>query len=438
MFSKTDCPDNTKRVLVVGAGISGLTAAQELRKEGFSVLVLEARDRIGGRILTDTSWNTPIELGASWIHQSQNNPIKELCLKKGIHTQISNYQNALIYNEEGNVLSAEATKAFWQEKEKFESQMDKHSLSSKKASARTSYKKIVSSSLESPYKLAAAQWSLRWEYEIENASDAYDLSSKYSTAEQLFKGSDETLPFGFSQVIKSLSENLHIQLNNIVTKVDYEKKGIHISTSQGEYFADYALITLPLGVLKAETVSFSPPLPKEKRDAIQRLKTGTLAKIFLQFPYRFWPSDVEFFYAISTEGNKRIFPLWFNSHRKQDIAILQSQVPGSFAKAIEHMPKEEAEKYAMKSLHRIFGKNIPKPCKIMLTNWSKDPFAEGSFSYVPVDASIDDFSLVETPVADRLFFGGDACMKNDSATVHSAYLSGIREALAIVEKASQR
>lgn len=199
-----------------------------------------------------------------------------------------------------------------------------------------------------------------------------------------------------------------------------------MESRRGTFSADKAIVTLPLGVLKKGLVRFDPPLPERKTAAIERLGMGTLDMVALAFPEPFWPHDHDFIAGYPAEGD--IFPRFFDRFRKTGRPILVASVGGRGAEALESLSDGEVEAAAMRPLRRLFGGAIPSPVSMRRTAWASDPFTSGSYSHIPVGASPADYDALAEPVEDVLFFAGEATNREHPATVHGAYLSGLREA----------
>ncbi|GJP85143.1 hypothetical protein CLOP_g15237 [Closterium sp. NIES-67] len=199
---------------------------------------------------------------------------------------------------------------------------------------------------------------------------------------------------------------------------------VHVRTASGEVFpCDAALITVPLGCLKAKAVAFSPALPAWKARAIERLGFGTINKVILEFDRAFWDPHVDYFGAVgqpqpAQRGNCFLF---WNLQRTCGAPVLAALVR-----------KERVVQHALNVLKTIFGRrNVPKPKAAAVTFWGSDPFSLGAYSYVPVGASGRDYDLLARPVQARLFFAGEATSREHPDTVGGAMLSGRREAVRI-------
>jgi monoamine oxidase len=200
---------------------------------------------------------------------------------------------------------------------------------------------------------------------------------------------------------------------------------VTLETNKGKLQGDLALVTLPLGVLKAGSVTFTPALPRRKMKAIERLGMEVANKVVLRFPRVFWPKAEFLGYTSDTLGQ---FVEWTNLARHTGAAILSIWTNGDYARHLEKQKDAEIEAEAMKVIVKIFGRAAQTPVGRLVTRWGSDPEAGGSYSNLPVGSLRADFDALAEPVGERLFFAGEATHRQRHASVHGAYLSGLREA----------
>ena len=401
-----------ERVVVIGAGMAGLAAARRLADAGMDVTVVEARDRIGGRTWTNTSLGVPIDLGGAWIHGPENNPLTQLADEVGARRVETDFDRPVVY-QDGRELSSDVvqnTLNRWQEITKALAPLSEEA--GEDESVATGLAEVAD--MNDPL----IQWAVASEIVGEYAADPDELSLKWLGNEGEFGGGDVILPGGYTQLTQHLARGLKIRLSTEVSRVMHGGSGVRIETSQGVVEADRAIVTIPLGVLKAGTIAFEPPLPDEKQAAIERLGFGLLDKVVLKFDQPFWPdADV-----IGLVGSEQPVSMLINGETFADAPLLVGLRGGSDARARESLSDQDAVSQVVTAL------NAPNPTGSLVTRWAEDPYARGSYSFVAVGSSPDDMEALGEPVGDRLLFAGEATNPEFFATVHGAYLSGVREA----------
>ena len=333
-------------VMVVGAGVAGLAAARILSDEGVDVQVVEARERIRGRLHTDTSLGVPLDLGASWIHGVSGNPLSEIVNELGIATAPTDYENVVIYDEEGERVSPVqllelAGVAFGL-------------LDAQNGDGQTSIEDILAPVLEQldPSERRLADWAIASQLESDLAADVGEIAaSAYEEGLEL-GGGDAVFPGGYSQILEALTPGLEIRTGAPVSAVDY-RDGVTVSLHGEALQAGRVLITVPLGVLRDGAVAFHPPLPEANREAISRLRMGLLDKVYLRFPEVFWDADADAIGYASAERGEWVS--WLNMARYTGEPVLVAFNSASVARRFEQRSDEELVAEALGVLERIYG-----------------------------------------------------------------------------------
>ncbi|XP_022759701.1 lysine-specific histone demethylase 1 homolog 3-like isoform X2 [Durio zibethinus] len=492
-----------KEIIVVGAGPAGLTAAHHLQRQGFSVVVLEARNRIGGRVYTDcSSLSVPVDLGASIVTgveadvstNRRPDPSSLVCAQLGLELTVLNSScplydiitgqkvpvdlddaleaeyNALLDDmvfllaqkgekamrmslEDGleYALKRHRMAEIGADIEETESHSSMDALYDSKASnviGKIPEEKFSEEEILSPLERRVMNWHYA-HLEYGCAASLKEVSLPHWNQDDVyggFGGAHCMIKGGYSTVVESLGEGLFIHLNHVVTNISYSLKDsgiddsqnrqVKVSTSNGsEFSGDAVLITVPLGCLKVGAIKFSPPLPQWKHSSIQRLGFGVLNKVVLEFPEVFWDDTVDYFGVTAEETNSRghCFMFW-NVRKTVGAPVLIAVVAGKAAIDGQSMSSSDHVNHAVIVLRKLFGEaSVPDPIASVVTDWGRDPFSYGAYSYVAIGASGEDYDMLGRPVENCLFFAGEATCKEHPDTVGGAMLSGLREAVRLID-----
>jgi len=419
-------------VIVVGAGVSGLAAARQLADEEWNVLVLEARDRVGGRVWSNRIWpGVALDMGAGWLEGSEDNPITEIVEEAEIDSIVYNEDNDYLYKSDGTEVSDEEIDDQEESYEKLMKEVDAIRRAKKKKSEPDVPLQTVIDQVLKGWNLTSAQrqvidYSVTTTIESDYAADSTELSCYYWDYGDGFDGDDYIFPEGYDQVPKALAEELDVRLEHVVKKVEYSDDGVRIVTSKGTFEADYAIITVPLGVLKKGTIEFQPPLPAAKQKAIDRLGMGLLNRVYLRFPKVFWEKESHGFGIIPKERDEWTEYVNFYPFVKEPILLCFNS--GKYAREVEALSDQETVAKMMQTLRGVFGKGIPEPSDALITRWSKDPYTFGSYSYMSVGSTPDDVVALAESIDDVVFFAGEATNEDYAGSVHGAILAGRRAA----------
>ena len=427
-------PDsNAEHILIVGAGMAGLAAAQKLRQAGLRVTILEGRDRIGGRVWTDRSWEgIPLDLGASWIHGVNGNPMTKLAEEVGVETARTDYDNHWIYDRFGNELDdvgyselEEMAEGFTEYVEAVRDELDVDTGLQTAVSTAIAAEELDSEAI------IKANYVVNATIEHEYAADSKNLSLFYFDAQGEYGGHDVLFPNGYGELADALAQGLAIELGQIVEQISYNDDGVTIRTNQGKFSGNRVIVTVPLGVLKKGVITFSPALPDWKMAAIRNLDMGVLNKTYLRFPTAFWDTEADLIGHISERKGE--WTEFVNFYKYTEQPVLLGFNAGEYGRFIEDLPDEQIVAGMMQVLRTIYGENIPNPEAHVITRWLQDPFAYGSYSHTPPGGSPDDIDTLAEAVSETLFFAGEATHREHPSTVHGAFLSGERAAAEILD-----
>jgi monoamine oxidase len=425
-------PGKSAHVIVIGAGIAGLAAARDLQGAGHSVTVLEARDRIGGRVWTDRSRpDEPVDLGAAWIHGTDGNPITQLAADSDADTIPTDSDSWWTWDTDGRILTTEEEVALWAAFDALLEQLDvlrerRIAMGKEDIPLAAAVDEILQEQAITDEDLRRLRLAVNASIEQGFAADAEELSLYYWDWGPSFEGPNVVFPKGYDRVAATLASQLDVRTGHVALQIRHDGAGVTVLTNQGDFEGDYAVVTLPLGVLKAAAVRFEPPLPAAKQGAIDRLGMGVLNKVVLRFPQAFW-SDAGVLYLGYIAEDTGAWSTNMSFHEVDGRPTLVCFSSASHARDLEDMSDDAIVAAAMDVLRTMFGANIPEPESWLITRWSRDPYARGSYSYVPPGASPDDYDELAKP-AGRIHFAGEATHKGYASTVHGAYLSGVRAA----------
>lgn len=402
------------RVLVVGAGISGLAAASQLRKQGHEVVVVEARDRIGGRIWTDRTLGVPVDLGASWIHGPQGNPLTGLARQAGVATAVTPDDEVTVWGPGGPVAArdlVDAESSYW---DLLEAAQELAWELDSDINLSQAVRRAQPGAWDDPLH----RYFLKAYTEFEVGASADRISARSWDDDEAFEGADVVLPGGYDALIRLLAEGLDIRLNEPVLTIRHGARGAAVETEKGSREADHVVVTLPLGVLQSSSIRFVPTLTNL---ALNLVSMGVVNKVALLWDEPFWSGEQYFGF---TQGE---FPYYLNASRFAGAPMLMTFALGAVAEPCEAWSESELRERALAPLRSVWPQ-APYPKAVLRTRWRDDPFARGAYSYAGIGVTAEDFAALGRPVGDSLLFAGEHTHPQYRASVHGAYLSGLREA----------
>ncbi|XP_004229651.1 polyamine oxidase 1 [Solanum lycopersicum] len=429
-------------VIIVGAGISGLTAAKVLSENGVDdVVILEAADKIGGRIRKEEFGGVAAELGAGWIAGvggKQSNPVWELALQSNLRTCFSDYSNARynIYDHSGKIfpsgIAADSyKKAVDSAIQKLRSQEGNHNEDTDDAAETPSTPKT-------PIELAID--FILHDFEM---AEVEPISTYVDFGEREFLVADER---GYEHLLYKMAENFlftcegkimdsRLKLNTVVREVQHSRNGVLVTTEDGSlYEANYVILSVSIGVLQSDLISFSPSLPRWKMEAVRNLDVMVYTKIFLKFPNKFWPCEPEkefFIYAHERRGYYTFWQHMENAYPGSNMLVVT--LTNGESKRVEAQSDQDTLREAMEVLRNMFGPDIPDATDILVPRWWNNRFQRGSYSNYPIYANHQLVHDIKEPVG-RIFFTGEHTSEKFSGYVHGGYLSGIDTSNALLEK----
>jgi monoamine oxidase len=405
-----------KSVLIIGGGIAGLSAANELLKNGCIVTVLEAKKRFGGRVHTIRQGKLPIELGAEFVH-GKSKPLLNAIREASLSLHDVPDSNQLFENGKlkPTRIWDKVSEVMNQISPRGKDRSFKEFLDRQQYDERT--RKLMKAFVEG---FDAAR--------TERIS-AQSLLAAERASEQMSGDAQARVNDGYSALVEYFENEIRSRGGTLVTdalarRVRWKTGAVEISVHRaggGEMFpAEAALITLPLGVWKAREVLFEPPLPK-KQSAADAMQFGNVVKITLVFRKPWWPKANFGFIQAPEEP----IPVWWSDPRGP---IITGWTGGPKVDLLPAQSPARLETLALATLQKIFG--VPSLRKKLVAshsyNWAEDPHVRGAYSYIPVDG-LDLPRALARPVKGTLFFAGEAtALDAQMGTVFGALESGLR------------
>jgi monoamine oxidase len=427
-------------VVIIGAGVSGLAAARVLREHGVRVSLIEARDRIGGRVFThrDSRSAAPIELGAEFVHGSAPE-VTTLAREAGL--VVVDIPNTRWEHRGRNRVPS---KDFWKRLDHIMGRM-----SASRTPDRSFHEFLESAPGGRRF---ARDRALAREF-VENfhAADALRISER-ALAKGGSPAGDEAeqrtgrVIDGYDRVTAWLARKPHdaVHLCTVAKHIEWEPGAVHVRASRRDFSARAAIITLPVGVLQARAgdrgaVSIRPSIPRID-ESLSLLATGAVTRVVLLFREEFWRSG-KLAGMSFLQGTDPDFPVFWTAAPAR-VPLLVAWAGGRRGAALALLDEAERCERAIVSAARQFGIPRAQVSSLLVEawthDWEGDPFSRGAYSYPLVGGSKAGETLAR-PVRGTLYFAGEATVREaDSGTVHGAIRSGRRAAAQLLRHLGAR
>ena len=402
-----------------------MAAARVAVASGRSCAVLEARDRIGGRIWTSTSWpDLPVDLGASWIHGSDGNPIYDEANRFGLDTTVFDVGSSdgsgsyVLYAANGIRL----------DEDPIERRVDAVIRGLERFAETGEAGRIaMRAGLDGlPPRLRDLARQPEVAASLADYAGDYGATTEYLalsalSEEDSFSGEQRVFPAGYGQLTERLAEGLPVRMGTPVTGISLPAGGpVLVAAGAEQWRATKVIVTVSLGVLKSGAIRFDPPLPGPHLRAIGALGMGRFEKLILRFPEVFW-DDVDQIQLLGQPGTP--FTGWYNLHRVTGQPALMALNGGAAATAAA-LPLGQQTAAAADLLARIYPRGFQPPLAAQASNWWADEFSRGSYSFTAAGSGTADRVALAEPIDGRLWLAGEAQDPTRHSTVHGAFASG--------------
>jgi len=402
----------TPEVVVIGAGAAGLAAARALQALDREVLVLEAKDRFGGRAFTSVhEFGVPFDHGCHWLHSGSLNPFAVLADSVGFRYRRRPVPRRLHLGSR------------W---------ADRAELRRWHGYARRQWRRIAALARDSG-DVATGQalqpdptWRIAFERWFAMLSAAEPADS--SALDQLdYRDSGENWPVreGFGTLISRLADGVPVRLNCTAEQIRRRGEGVEVISAQGRIGAAVAIVTVPAGVLAAGRPGFDPSLPPDRLAAAANVRAGAAEKIAFGFDRNIFGQESPFS-AMSLAAGRgmlgfQIRPWGWN------MAI--GFAGGALARELAALSDDDAAALALGQLSDMFGSTVRRHVTATVrTCWQRDPYILGGYSTAR-PGLVRQRELLARPWAERILFAGEATSPDFFSTAHGAYLSGLRAAV---------
>jgi monoamine oxidase len=409
-------------VAVIGAGAAGIGATRRLVEAGgVSVLALEARGRVGGRVHTIAPAGFALDRGAEWLHSADRNPLSPIAQRLGfsVHRRPPEWTSRLSRSGE-----LPATEADW--------------LATREQQGRARRK--AASEPEDRSLASVLPPGGRWNQLLDatstwgNGAELDRVSVKdYVRYDDNSTNTNWRLGEGYGRLFEKLAEGLPVVLEAPVSRIDHGGRQIRIETARGTVRAARVIVTVPTSILTAEAIRIDPPLP-QKLEAAAGLPLGVDNKLFIALDGKWAEFNQDGFLVGSTTRRETM------SYQLRPLGrpVVYCFFGGRFAAAMEREGEPAMFAFAAEELANILGSDIRNHiAPLAATAWLQDPWSRGSYSYA-MPGHAGDRAILAAPVDDRLLFAGEATSPNFFSTAHGAYMTGLTAADAALASVRQR
>ncbi len=402
-------------VIVVGAGAAGIGAARRLMAGGLDIVVLEARDRLGGRAWTEpTALGIPVDVGCEWLHSAESNPWVGIARTLGfaIDETLPDWGQRVTWHR-----GAAAQEDWIAAREAFDARC---------AAAAAGSDDVAEAALLEP----GGRWNgllgaiSTWANGIELERVSVKDHDRYENSQLNWR-----VPRGYGTLLQAYGAPMPVRLGTTVERIDHRDRSITVGTDRGELRAHAVIVTVSTNLLANEAIRFTPPLP-DKTAAAAGLPLGIADKLYLavEGPLDALPQDrhlIGMTDRTATAGYQI---------RPHGWPMISAYFGGMLAAGLEREGPEAMVDFALGELVGLFGTDMRKRLRPLAHSaWMRDELARGSYSCA-LPGHADDRAVLAAPVDDRLFFAGEACSINFFGTAHGAYITAVAAAEMVIAR----
>jgi monoamine oxidase len=402
-------PGSDWDIVIVGAGAAAIAAGQRLQEAGARFLLVEARDRLGGRALTrPTERGHAIDLGCEWLHSAERNPWTGIARRLGfaIDQTLPDWGQRVARHggEDAQRAWFAAAAAYYERLER---------------AAETGPDRPASDFLApgGPWNGllgAISTWANGTEPERLSILDYANYAND---------GVNWRVLRGYGALIAAHGAGLPVRLATAVRRLDHRGRRIAIETDRGTLSARAVIVTVSTDLLAAGAIEFLPDLP-DKRDAARGLPLGVANKLFLALDGTLDDSGEEFPRDRHEVGRTDRVATGSYQLRPHGWPMISAYFGGRLAQELEAAGADAMAAFATDELAGLLGSGVRRRLRPLAASaWAADPWARGSYS-IALPGRAGDRQSLAAPVDDRLFFAGEACSVADFGTAHGAYASG--------------
>ncbi|XP_047074288.1 polyamine oxidase 1-like [Lolium rigidum] len=445
------------RVVIVGAGMSGISAGKRLWDAGVrDLLILEATDRIGGRMHKHNFSGVNVEIGANWVEGVNGDKINPIWPMVNDTLKLRNFYSdfdgvvSSVYKENGGLYDEEYVQKKMDRGDEVEelggklaAKMDPSGRDDISILAMQRIFNHQPNGPATPVDMALDYY--RYDYEFAEPPRATSLQNTEPTATFADFGEDahfvadqrgfETLVYHIAGQYLSTDNagnivDPRLKLNKVVREILYNRRGVVVTTEDNStYSADFVIVSTSLGVLQSDLIQFKPQLPAWKIIAIYRFDMAVYTKIFLKFPRKFWPTGERKQFFVHASSRRGYYGMWQSFEEEYPGAnVLLVTVTDQESRRIEQQPDNTTMAEAVAVLRRMFpGEDVPDATDIYVPRWWSNRFFKGSYSNWPIGVNRYEYDQLRAPVG-RVYFTGEHTSEHYNGYVHGAYLAGLDSA----------